>query len=108
MVLSAHPLTLRTPRRSAERRPGRRVALVARYPARDRASPQFISNHGLRMVEAALRVAAPPGLDLRVWDLEAGDVDSVAREVMAFDPDVLGCSAYVWSFPFLVELARQV
>ncbi len=106
--MSSHPLTLHAPARSAARRSGRRVALVARYPERDRAMPQFISNHGLRMVEAALRTAAPPGLELRVWDLEGGTLADVERELIAFDPDVLGCSAYLWSFPFLVELARRV
>jgi radical SAM superfamily enzyme YgiQ (UPF0313 family) len=100
------PLMPQRSARSAPRRSGRRVALVARYPERDRAMPQFISNHGLRMVEAALRSRAPEGLELRVWDLEGGSVDAVARELIAFDPDVVGCSAYLWSFPFLVELAR--
>lgn len=70
--------------------------------------PQFISDHGLRMVEAALRAAAPAGLDLRVWDLDGGQVEGVAQEVLAFDPDVIGCSTYLWSFPFFVELARIV
>jgi radical SAM superfamily enzyme YgiQ (UPF0313 family) len=90
------------------RRRGRRVALVARYPDRDPAMPQFISNHGLRMVEAALRAAAPPGLELKVWDLQGGRVDDLATELIAFDPDVVGCSAYLWSFPFLLELAERV
>ena len=92
--------------RTGLRRSGRRVALLARYPERDRAMPQFISNHGLRMVEASLRAAAPPGLELRVWDLEGGTVEAGAAELIAFDPDVLGFSAYLWSFPFFVAVAR--
>jgi radical SAM superfamily enzyme YgiQ (UPF0313 family) len=94
--------------RTGPRRSGRRVALLARYPERDRAMPQFISNHGLRMVEATLRAAAPPGLELRVWDLEGGEVDRVAAELLAFDPDLVGFSAYLWSFPFFVAVARRV
>lgn len=111
MVVPIQPLKLLrvgAPAATGPRRGGRRVALLARYPERDRAMPQFISNHGLRMVEAMLRAAAPPGLELRVWDLEGGLVDEVADQVLAFDPDVVGCSTYLWSFPFFVELARLV
>jgi radical SAM superfamily enzyme YgiQ (UPF0313 family) len=88
------------------RRTGRRVALLARYPDRDRAMPQFISNHGMRMVEAMLRASAPEGLELKTWDLTAGSVEALAREVSAFDPDVVGFSTYLWSFPYFVEVAR--
>ncbi len=70
--------------------------------------PQFISNHGLRMVEATLRAAAPAGLELRVWDLEGGSVDAVTAELLAFDPDVIGLSVYLWSFPFFIEVARRL
>ncbi|HLH94451.1 MAG TPA: radical SAM protein [Xanthobacteraceae bacterium] len=89
-------------------RSGRRVALLARYPVRDRAMPQFIPNLGLYMVEAALRAARLPGLELRVWDLEGSDVERVAAEVIAFDPDVVGCSVYLWSFPFFLDLAVRL
>ena len=108
MVIPVRPLMPPLPARRQRLRSGRRVALLARYPERDRAMPQFISNHGLRMVEAALRATAPDGLELRVWDLEGGKVERVAAEVLAFDPDVLGCSTYLWSFPFFVDLARIV
>ena len=92
--------------RAGPRRSGRRVALIARYPARDRAMPQFISNHGMRMVEASLRAASPDGLELRTWDLTGGTVEQLARELVEFDPDVAGFSTYLWSFPFMVEVAR--
>ncbi|HUJ85451.1 MAG TPA: cobalamin-dependent protein [Burkholderiales bacterium] len=89
-------------------RTGRRVALLARYPERDRAMPQFISNHGLRMVEATLRASRLPGLELRVWDLIGGSIEAVVDEVLAYDPDVVGFSAYLWSFPFFVEVAEAL
>jgi radical SAM superfamily enzyme YgiQ (UPF0313 family) len=89
-------------------RTGRRVALLARYPERDRAMPQFIPNLGLYMVEAALRAAEPAGLELKVWDLNGGDAEGVAAEVVAFDPDVVGCSVYLWSFPFFLEIAALI
>ena len=88
-------------------RGGRRVALLARYPDRDRAMPQFIPNLGLYMVEAELRASNLPDLHVRVWDVEGGenDVERVAAEVVAFDPDIVGCSVYLWSFPFFLDLA---
>jgi len=89
-------------------RSGRRVALLARYPQRDPAMPQFISNHGLRMVEASLRAARLDGLDLRVWDLADAALDPLVQELESFDPDVIGFSAYLWSFPFFLEVARAL
>jgi radical SAM superfamily enzyme YgiQ (UPF0313 family) len=92
--------------RSGSRRTGRRVALLARYPERDRAMPQFISNHGLRMVEASLRSAGIEELELAVWDLTGGEAADVIEALVAFDPDVVGFSTYIWSFPFFVEVAK--
>jgi len=91
-----------TPRR------GRRVALLARYPDRDPAMPQFIPNLGLYMVAAALRDPMLPGLELRLWDFEGRDPAVVAAEVAAFDPDVVGCSVYLWSLPFFLEVADRM
>ncbi|MBS0336878.1 MAG: B12-binding domain-containing radical SAM protein [Proteobacteria bacterium] len=70
--------------------------------------PVFISNHGMRMVEASLRCAGLDGLELRVWDLMEAAAEELAREIIDFDPDVVGFSAYIWSFPFFVEVARRV
>jgi hypothetical protein len=81
-------------------RRGRRVSLAARYPDRDPAMPQFISNHGLRMVEASLRAAALPphgapapsaaprldGLELAVWDGNGGTPASLAEAIIARHP----------------------
>jgi len=90
-------------------RAGRRVALVACYPLRDAAMPpQFISNHGMRMVEASLLNAGLDELKLQVWDLKHKSVESLVGELLAFDPDVVGFSSYLWSFPFFVEVARRV
>jgi len=70
--------------------------------------PQFISNHGMRMVEAALRASGLEGLEVRAWDLSAASRADLVREVLAFDPDVVGFSTYLWSFPFFVEVAEQL
>jgi radical SAM superfamily enzyme YgiQ (UPF0313 family) len=82
--------------------------LLARYPDRDRAMPQFISNHGLRMVEASLRAARLDGLELRVYDLDRTPLERLLKDLLDFDPDVVGVSAYLWSFPFFAELAGHL
>src|SRR5262249_34125728 len=107
VVLPEAPVKLLRPSHAPRRR-GRRVALLARYPDRDRALPQFISNHGMRMVEAMLRASGLEELELRAWDLVAGSVDALVQEVVAFDPDVVGVSAYLWSFPYFIEVARRL
>lgn len=106
MVLPARRLTMGAA--LPARRPGRRVAILARYPPRDPAMPQFISNHGMRMVEATLRASGLDGLEVRAWDLTDTPIDEVVREVLAFDPDVAGFSTYLWSFPFFVEVAQRL
>jgi len=93
----------------AKLRSGRRVALVACYPLRDAAMPQlFISNHGMRMVEASLRSAGIEDLELEVWDLVHASVGKLVEQLLAYDPDVVGFSSYLWSFPFFVEVARRI
>ena len=89
------------------RRGGRRVALLARYPDRDPAMPQFIPNLGLYMVEAALRASSLADMEIKVWDVPGGgrDAATIAAEVVAFDPDIVGCSVFLWSFPFFLDLA---
>ena len=84
------------------------MALLARYPDRDPAMPQFIPNLGLYMVEAALRASRLPDLEVKVWDLTGGDADRIAAEVIAFDPDVVGCSVFLWSFGFFLDVAAAV
>ncbi len=90
-------------------RSGRRVALLACYPLRDPAMPtQFISNHGSRMVEASIRASGLEELEIEVWDLLEADLEAVVYEVLKYDPDVIGFSTYLWSFPFFVEVAHQI
>lgn len=91
-------------------RKGRRVALLARYPEHDPAMPQRIPNLGMRMVEATLRASGLDDLEVRAWDLEptGPGVTRIAREVAAFDPDVVGFSVFLWSFPFFLEVAAHL
>ncbi len=88
------------------KRLGRRVALLAWYPAENPAMPPFIPNMGMYMIAAALDAAGIAGLDLRIWDERTRSAADVAAEVAVFDPDIIGGSAFLWSLPALVETAR--
>lgn len=107
-MIPALATTTRAGLAARTRRPGRRVALLARYPDRDPAMPAFIPNLGLRMIEAALKASCLEDLEVAVWDLHAGEADRIAAEVAAFDPDIVGFSAYLWSFPLFVDVARRL
>ena len=85
------------------------MALLACYPLRDPAMPpQFISNHGMRMVEASLRSAGIQDLELKVWDMQEANLGYIISQLLAYDPDVIGFSSYLWSFPFFVDIAREM
>lgn len=90
------------------KRQGNRVALVAMYPTPDPAMPELISNHGLRMIEATLRAANIDGLDLHVFDLHDASVDELVDALIQLDPDVIGFSSYLWSFPLFANVAVQL
>lgn len=89
-------------------RSGRRIALVALYPTPDPAMPEFISNHGIRMVEATLRASELPGLEVVVFDLHDATPDELFEAILDLDPDVVGFSAYLWSFPLFAEVAVRL
>ncbi|MEX2490058.1 MAG: cobalamin-dependent protein, partial [Pseudomonadales bacterium] len=67
--------------------------------------PQFISNHGMRMVEASLRASELDDLEVNVWDLRQTDEKTLANELIEYDPDVIGFSAFMWSFDLFVRVA---
>jgi radical SAM superfamily enzyme YgiQ (UPF0313 family) len=90
------------------KRSGRRVALLAWYPADNPAMPPFIPNMGMYMIAAALGAAELAGLDLRIWDERLRNPRDVAAEIAAFDPDVVGGSAFLWSLPALAETLALV
>ncbi len=62
---------------------------------------------GARRVQAALLSPAMPGVEVRFVESRGPDADAIVAELERFDPQVIGGSAYVWSFPTLVEVARR-
>lgn len=89
---------------SPVKRSGRRIALLAWYPADNPALPPFIPNMGIYMVAAAVQAAGPDGLELRIWDERERGPDAVAAEVAAYDPDIVAGSAFLWSLPQLAQV----
>ena len=90
------------------KRSGRKVCLIGLYPKRDPAMPERISNHGLRMVEATLRAAKLPDLELAVLDVVDALPEELFEEILALDPDIVGFSTYLWSLPVFDQVARRL
>lgn len=86
------------------KRTGRRVALLGWYPEPDPALPPYIPNMGLYMVAAALNALGLPDMELKIWDESARAPDEVAAEILAFDPDIIGGSAFLWSLPKILRV----
>jgi hypothetical protein len=85
-------------------RRGRRVAILCRETER-LDDPGFVPfNYAARRIQAAV-VGDPELEDAEVRVFEGGQrtAEELAREVERFDPDVVGASAYLWSFPHLFE-----
>lgn len=89
------------------KRRGYRVALLAWYPPLDPALPPFIPNLGLYMIAAAVQKAGVE-IELRIWDERTRSPEVVASEIEAFDPDILGASAFLWSLPSIASVIRQI
>jgi radical SAM superfamily enzyme YgiQ (UPF0313 family) len=64
---------------------------------------------GSRRMEAA--VAGGPlndKVDIRVFEWEGGDLGDLIADVEAYDPQLIGLSAYLWSLPTLLAAARTL
>jgi radical SAM superfamily enzyme YgiQ (UPF0313 family) len=87
----------------------RRVALLCIDPWHwAEGSQQKPFNYGARRIQAA--ILGHPELadcDVRLIESMSLDVDEVSSELEAFDPDFIGASAFVWSFPTLLEASRR-
>ena len=64
---------------------------------------------GMRRIEASIQ-ADPDlaGLELATFELAMLDGEELAELLLAERPDFIGASAYIWSFPNLLEMARLV
>ncbi|MCB9658384.1 MAG: B12-binding domain-containing radical SAM protein [Polyangiales bacterium] len=86
----------------------RRIALVSLSPWR--VGVRHVSfNLAVRRLQASLM--SDPRLadsDVRVFEMGAESLSTWVDELVAFDPDLLGASAYLWSLPTFALLARAI
>jgi radical SAM superfamily enzyme YgiQ (UPF0313 family) len=98
-----------TPRMSSGR-PSRplRVALLSHDPWEQKSDDVRPFNYGVRRIQAAI-LGHPELAESNIALIESTSLDPavLAAQLEAFDPDVVGVSAYVWSFPVLLEVARR-
>jgi radical SAM superfamily enzyme YgiQ (UPF0313 family) len=65
-------------------------------------------NYAVRRIQAAI-IGDPrfSEIELRLIESSSEDPDELTASIEAFDPDLIGVSAYVWSFPMLLEVCRR-
>lgn len=97
-------------RGGGRRRAGRRVALVCRTPGLDFPNVRDdLPSYGVRRIHASI-ISDPRLQDavVQTFDTVQPDPDAILSRILAFDPDVVGFSAYVWSLPTFLEVARRL
>ena len=75
----------------------------------NRALDWSFPSYGVRRIQAA--IAADPGLarlEVETWELPAVDAPALAERLLAARADLVGFSAYVWSFAGFLEAARRL
>jgi radical SAM superfamily enzyme YgiQ (UPF0313 family) len=91
--------------------PTRRIALACLTPRPDgdELGPLNLPSYGIRRIQAAVTDdAEQPGHVVRLFDLRREDVGPYVEQILAFEPELLGFSIYVWSTDCLVAVAREV
>jgi radical SAM superfamily enzyme YgiQ (UPF0313 family) len=92
------------------RRP-HRIALVCMTPPTDASEMSDLSlpSFGVRRILAAVVADRErTGARVALFDGKRPDVEAFVESIEAFEPDLVGFSAYVWSTPCLVEVARRL
>ena len=89
---------------------GRRIALVCLTPDTDaNETPElYLPSYGIKRIHAAL-LADPDlaGATVQLIEKRSYDVEPFVAALAQFEPDLIGFSAYVWSAPTLIEVARR-
>ncbi len=88
----------------------RRIALACIPATNDfGGSPDMYPSYGIRRVQAAL--LSDPELaktTVELFEFDGSDPQQAAARLVDFDPAIVGFSAYMWSFPALLAIARFV
>ncbi|MBK7859930.1 MAG: B12-binding domain-containing radical SAM protein [Archangiaceae bacterium] len=83
----------------------RRVALLCIDPWLKTDGPFRPFNYPVRRIEAALETSHA---EVRIFEAQVGEAESLLPALEAFDPDLVGASAYTWSFAALLELSSKL
>jgi radical SAM superfamily enzyme YgiQ (UPF0313 family) len=89
----------------------RRIALVCLTPRPDaeELGPLVLPSYGIRRIQAAVVGNGENARHhVKLIDLERDDAAAYVRDILAFEPELVGFSIYVWSTPCLVEVAREI
>ncbi len=90
-------------------RGARRIALLCVDPWLKSGGNFRPFNYPVRRIEAALRSNAQlQDAEVKVFDVPLSQAASLAAEVEAFDPDLVGASAYTWSFAALLDVSARL
>lgn len=65
-------------------------------------------NYAVRRVQAHLLESGLEGLEVHLVESRTRDVDDFVARLEEINPDVIGASVYVWSFPTLLEIAEKI
>jgi radical SAM superfamily enzyme YgiQ (UPF0313 family) len=86
-----------------------RVAIIALDPWEGTGSFQPF-DFGARRIQASLIAAETPGLQVDFVEARIADLDMAAFEsrVLETEPDLVAASAFVWSFPLLVDVIEAI
>jgi radical SAM superfamily enzyme YgiQ (UPF0313 family) len=85
-----------------------RVALLCLDPLPEQKGAFRPFNYSVRKVHAAVETNPALGARVEVFDSGSKDADEFVGRIEKFDPDVIGVSAYVWSFPTFIEVCREL
>ena len=88
----------------------KKLALVCLTPPFDgNEMPLPMPSYGIHRIHAAaLATARDTGTDVRLFDLGVLGAAECQRQLLAFGPDAVGYSVYVWSLDPLLDLANAV
>ena len=89
----------------------RRIALACHTPRTDgqELSALTMPSYGIRRIQAAVAADMQrPDHVVRLFDSAVADAAAYVTEILAFEPDILGLSIYVWSTECMVAVAREV
>ncbi|MEQ9409348.1 MAG: cobalamin-dependent protein [Fuerstiella sp.] len=88
-----------------------RIALVCLTPSVDSHEHDGaeLPSYGIHRILAAV-VAHPKlaNVEVQLFDLESDDVDGYVDDLLAFDPQIVGFSLFVWSTRCLIRVARRI